>query len=297
MRKLTAHLAMTVMALALTVVPARGQFHVVGVGSGFTSVNGVNDNGLFVGSQANLGNQPVLGFSFTGGSGLSMVPVSILLTQTGASNVAANGVNNQRAVVGNYTDIFGSHGFMQPNPATFPTTIDFPGASQTIASAINDSGEIVGYYITGSTFNGFQDIGGTLTTLGPPSATSTQIFGINNAGQITGTYSGGDCSAGSCGFIYQSGTFTQITAPGAISTSVFGISNSGVVVGQYSTSLATHGFSDSGGVFTNVDAPFCDPGTTVVMAANLSGELVGNCTKTVPDTLGGTIVLGFVFKP
>jgi uncharacterized membrane protein len=295
MHRFAAYLAMTITAFALTAVPARAQFHIVGIGSGATSVNGVNDNGQLVGTQSNMGNQPEMGFAFLGGEQL-LIPVSILLTQTGASNMEANGINNPGAIVGDYTDIFGTHGFMQPKTTVFPTTINFSGASQTIATGINDTGVIVGYYITGSTYNGFEDIGGTLTTLNPPGATFTQVGGINNAGQIVGTYDSSDCS--SCGFLYQSGTFTQIVAPGAISTSVYGISNAGVLVGQYTTaSFATHSFSDADGVFTDVDAPFCDPGTTTVQGANSSGELVGYCMKTVPDTLGGTIYLGFTMKP
>jgi uncharacterized membrane protein len=295
MRRFTSHLVITLTVLALTAVPAVAQFHIVGIGSGFTTVNGVNDKGQIVGTQANAGNQPEMGFALLGGE-QSIIPVSILLTQTGSSNVAANGINNSGAIVGNYTDIFGSHGFMQPNASTFPTTFDFSGASTTIATGINDSGEIVGYYITGSNFSGFQDVGGTLTALNPPGATFTQLGGINNAGQIVGTYNSSECS--SCGFLYQGGTFTQVMAPGSISTSVYGISNSGVLVGQYTSSgFAVHGFTDAGGVFTDVDAPFCDPGTTVVQGANTSSELVGYCIKTVPGTLGGQITVGFTMKP
>jgi probable HAF family extracellular repeat protein len=294
MLKFTARPVMILMICVTAVVSAPAQFHIVAIGSGYTSANGVNDKGQFVGTQSNFGSPP-LGFAITTGDGLLIVPVSVMLTQVGATVVTANGINNLGAIVGNYTDIFGSHGFLQSNAATFPIAIDFPGASQTVATGVNDLGQIVGYYITGSTFNGFEDVGGTLTALAPPGATFTQIFGINNAGQISGTYGGGDCS-GICGFVYRAGTFTQIQAPGAISTNVYGISNAGVVVGQYTTNSETHGFAYSGGVFTNVDAPECDEGTTIVMGANRSGELVGNCTKTVPNTFGGAITMGFIVK-
>jgi hypothetical protein len=300
MRKFTILSMLTSALIALSTTRALAQYTTISIGSGFTSANGVNDTGQVVGTQSNLGNQPELGFQI--GTNLpalgafgGLLPVGITLTQTGVSNVTANGINNVHRIVGNYTDIFGSHGFVDLNEVY--TTIDFPGATETVATGINDSGQIVGYYITGSTFNGFQDIGGSLTTLGPPGATFTEIFGINNTGQISGTYSGGDCS-GTCGFIYQGGTFTQITAPGAIVTNVYGISNTGVVVGQYTTaSFETHGFSDSAGVFTNIDVPNADSGTTIVMGVNSSGELVGNYTETVPGTLGGSMVLGFRKKP
>ena len=298
MLKFAAHLVTALTLVVATIVPATAaKFHIVAIGSGYTSVNGVNDKGQFVGTQQNFG-QPSLGFAFTNGSGLLIVPVNVLLSQIGATTMAANGTNNLGAIVGNYTDVFGSHGFAQSSAATltFPVTIDFPGANQTVATGINDLNQIVGYYVTGSTFSGFQDVGGTLTTFGPPGASFTQILGINNAGQISGTYSGGDCPW-ICGFLYQGGTFTQIVAPGAISTNVYGISNSGLVMGQYTTNSAIHGFTYSSGVFTNVDVPECDEGTTIVVGANSSGELVGNCTKTVPNTFGGTITVGFIMEP
>lgn len=279
---------------ALAAAPARGQYTTIGIGSGFTTVNGVNDAGAMVGTQGNLGNQPEIGFVRTGPE---ILPVSVFLTQTGASNVTANGINKLGQIVGNYTDEFGSHGYMQSNITTY-TTIDFPGAEGTVATAINDSGEIVGYYLEDSKYNGFVDIGGSLSALNPPGATYTQIYGINNAGQISGTYGGGDCPQRDyCGFVYQGGKFTRIMAPGAFDTDVYGVSNSGIVVGQYFTETGvSHGFMESGGVFTNVDVPG-SMGTTVVIDANSSGVLVGNYTITVPGTFGGTITLGFIKMP
>ena len=57
-----------------------------------------------------------------------------------------------------------------------------PGLSTTYAYGINDSGQIVGYFVDASGSHGFVDTGGTFTTL-PGIAT-----GINNSGQIVGTF-------------------------------------------------------------------------------------------------------------
>src|SRR5215472_7204635 len=49
------------------------------------------------------------------------------------------------------------------------TTIDFPGATQTIANGLNDHGDIVGRYLdSNGVFHGYLLSGGTFTTLDPP---------------------------------------------------------------------------------------------------------------------------------
>jgi uncharacterized membrane protein len=56
---------------------------------------------------------------------------------------AANGINDQGQIVGSYVGHDGRfHGFLQEGSAF--TTLDCPGAVNTIAWAINASGEIVG---------------------------------------------------------------------------------------------------------------------------------------------------------
>jgi uncharacterized membrane protein len=280
---------------ALAVSPALAQYNTIGLGTRSTAVTGVNDSGEIVGTQNSIGTFDDEAFMVKPKSFPFLV--GVLLSQSGTTSVDANGINGKGTIVGHETDHFGTHGYVRSLKETYKT-IDYPGAEFTVATAINDSDTIVGYYLVGGVYHGFQDVGGTLTTLDEPGSSFTQIFGINNAGQISGLYSGGDCTIVTCGFVYQNGTFSKIVAPGSISTAVYGISNAGVVVGSYGLgSGVAHGFSESGGVFTDVDVPSADVGTTVVLGANASGELVGYYTKTVPNTLGGSIILGFVKKP
>jgi uncharacterized membrane protein len=87
-----------------------------------------------------------------------------------------------------YSDNNGnSHGFLDSN-STF-STIDDP-KGQTLAVAINDSGQIVGFYDdTAGLTNGFLDTGGAFTTIDDPNGTNgTTADGINEAGQIVGSY-------------------------------------------------------------------------------------------------------------
>ena len=53
------------------------------------------------------------------------------------------------------------------------TTIDYPGASDTFASGINNAGQVVGYYEDASgdiDAHGFLESGGSFTTINVPGA-------------------------------------------------------------------------------------------------------------------------------
>ncbi|HLJ92101.1 MAG TPA: hypothetical protein VKU02_02805, partial [Gemmataceae bacterium] len=91
------------------------------------------------------------------------------------------------------------------------TTIDVPGSVQTVASGINDAGQVVGYYNEAGggrgSQHGFLLSNGLYTTLDVPGAVVTQAMGLNNVGQIVGSY--GD-AAGTHGFILSGGSYTQL---------------------------------------------------------------------------------------
>jgi probable HAF family extracellular repeat protein len=141
------------------------------------------------------------------------------------------------------------------------TTLDDPSATAgtTQASGINDTGQIVGSYVS-SGDHGFLYSGGTYTAIDDPLALlaeATQAFGINATGQIVGTFfntSGG----GYHGFLYSGGTYTTLDVPGGSSdTFAYGINASGQIVGNYTDgSNHLHGFLYSGGIYTTLDGPF-----------------------------------------
>ena len=77
-------------------------------------------------------------------------------------------------------------------PAPTFSTIDFPGASFTVAFGINNRGEIVGNYgFADGTGHGFLLDKGNFTTIDFPGAPATApkgALGINDGGQIVGFY-------------------------------------------------------------------------------------------------------------
>ena len=122
------------------------------------------------------------------------------------------------------------------------TTIDAPGAApdQVIGGAyggtyplsINNSGEIVGYYVDSTNgHHGFVYINGSFTTIdytGCANASGTVFRGVNNSGEIVG-----HCGVSEgLSFVYQNGTFAVIN-PGP-NLSIFeasGVNDSGQIVG------------------------------------------------------------------
>ena len=71
----------------------------------------------------------------------------------GAVSVQALGINNERQVVGSYTDATGAtHGFLYDQGKNTYTTIDDPNGVKgknalTVANGINDKGQVVGFYL------------------------------------------------------------------------------------------------------------------------------------------------------
>lgn len=151
--------------------------------SGSTSVNvtGVNDKLSYVGT-------------YTDAQGVDHAFLEIYgrfqtLQPAGAHDVSPSAVNQNDVVVGTYRDASNNlHSFVFDH-GTYSTVVD-PDAvgGTTVATGINASGEIVGYYNDGAggPDKGFVDIGGVFTTIDAQPGLSTDISGVNDAGQIVG---------------------------------------------------------------------------------------------------------------
>lgn len=176
----------------------------------------------------------------------------------------------------------------QPDPTFTFSTIDVPGATNTLAGGINNLAHIVGYYTQADgVFHGFKDVGGMFTSIDDPNATSgTGAADINGSDQIVGSYNFTDPShqlEGAHGFLLSGGVFTAIDypAPGVTSTTPVGINGFGDVVGLYRMNSPGIAFLLSGGVYTS----FVYPGgcCTHANGINDAGQIVGQY-KTPDDT-------------
>src|SRR5260370_598559 len=139
--------------------------------------------------------------------------------------------------------------------ATFDDPLNTCGDG-TLASGINDTGQIVGTYADASGVHGFLLSGGSYTTLDDPLASQgTVAVGINDMGQIVGYY--GD-AIGIHGFLYSGGTYATLDDPLASSnTYALGINAAGQIVGFYQNGSGNHGFLE-----TTVPNPSPPAGTT-----------------------------------
>jgi probable HAF family extracellular repeat protein len=126
-----------------------------------------------------------------------------MITVRGATSVTATAINNLGAAAGFYVNARGATvAFVQFHGGrTF--TIAMPGASATQAFGVNDNGEIVGTYTTGTGNNavthGFTWMNGKFTTVNYPMASSTTINGVNDEGDIVGFYT--DAKGNTDGFV------------------------------------------------------------------------------------------------
>jgi uncharacterized membrane protein len=182
----------------------------------------------------------------------------------GALATLAGGINHSGQIVGmscnaetcSFGYPFAAHGFLLSQIGESFTTIDYPGALGTAATAINDAGDIVGNYFTCQgepsdsellrlsctlvQLHGFLLSGGTYTTIDPPGSISTNVGGINNSGEIAGTYAVPPFKTH--GFLFKSGVYTIVDVPGASSTGVAGVNDQGEIVGTAQTNSGTENF-------------------------------------------------------
>jgi uncharacterized protein (TIGR03437 family) len=113
------------------------------------------------------------------------------------------------------------------------TRFDVPGAAHTRAEAINNRGQILGWYLdaAGASHCFLRDAASTFTTFDPPGAGAT-CRGLNNLGQVVGTLND---SRGFHGYIRDAaGQFTlfdiPMRGPGA---AVAAINDRGEIVGTF----------------------------------------------------------------
>jgi uncharacterized membrane protein len=174
-------------------------------------------------------------------------------------------------------------------------TVDFPGAPDSAAYAINDHGQILGGYgpdlQTNAPNTGFYLNRNAFQEIDFPGAAQTAAFGLNNVGEISGTYI--DVAGNYHGFNLVKGIYTGVDVPGAVLTQAQGVNDSGEIVGLYydSGSNAGQGFALNGSTFTTIDMPGATGGTYCV-GVNNSGEIVGEYIDSAGDYHGFLWVSG-----
>jgi hypothetical protein len=176
-------------------------------------------------------------------------------------------------------------------------TLDYPGAANTFASAIEGK-VVVGEYTLTSTpfpYHGFVYDGSSYTTLDYPGASSTVLQDID-AGRIVGSYVTGGINHG---FKYENGVFTTIDNPltnpnSANGDEVSGISGNKLVGVFIDNNNSTHGYVYDGTNFTTLVSPYSSfstatgiDGNTIVGSYGSGGyKFNGSSYSQVNDPVG-----------
>jgi hypothetical protein len=220
-------------------------------GSVQTQVTGLNNRGVTVGFWSSMNNANQVndnhGFVDAGGhfrtadfptGSPATPPVDQLL-----------GVNDNDVAVGFYTDANGNnHGYEYNIGQHRFSTVAEAGVTNLTAAAINDAGDVAGFYVNSAgTTDGFlKTHHGQFIGLAVPGAASTMALGVNNLDEVVGVYTvGSGSSAQMHGFTWtpQHGFRTVDDPHGIGTTTVNGVNDHGQLVGFYVDSAGnTDGF-------------------------------------------------------
>jgi hypothetical protein len=154
---------------------------------------------------------------------------------------------------------------------------------------INNGGTIAGAY--GAVVpQGFTlSLPNTFTTENFPGSTSTTVTAINGSGDTAGFYT--DASGNTHGFTKIGTTFTTVDNPSStVFNQALGINNARTTVGYYApTQAGTTGqiaYSQSGGVFTNINGLLPPNVNSQAAGINSAGDIVGFYMPTNNTSIG-----------
>lgn len=155
------------------------------------------------------------------------------------------------------------------------------GKTFSIASGVNDRGDVVGVYFDDSGFqHGFLlNKHGPFSTLDFPTANDTWATGINESGIIVGYWQIRDSSGNILsihGFRWERGGFSEIMIEGSADTYVGGINARGDYGGFWDTDINSavgHAYVYSEGKYSNIDFPFPEAVGGQVNSINAKGQI------------------------
>ena len=267
--------------LVVPVASAYAQFNFTNIdcpGSTLTTTRRINNHGEMVGADRIV--PPRHAVLIKGGQCIPLAPATVL----GTNQSEAFKNNDRGDVVGYFLDNSGTpHGYFLSKKGVL-TQLDFPGASDTEAWGINESGTVVGFfdeYDSGGNLiaeHGFTWNGGNFTQVDYPGSGDTAVTGINASGDLVGVWDPGPTATVGHGFIRtKQGEFISFNVPigGATLTQINDINANDQILGVYIDALgAEHGFLQVGATFTAIDYPGAV--TTSAWGINSSGQIVGN---------------------
>ena len=192
-------------------------------------------------------------------------------------------INDSGVVIGKFNTV--AFSYSGGSGGTY-TEIDYPKSTMTVASGINATGVIAGYYTTGlkALASGYVYSDGTYTRIKYPKSKDTYVTAIDTSGAVAGYYIKGSQEFG---FADSGGKYTRIKFPKSSETVVEAMSPSGALAGYYLEENKEYGFMYSGGTYTRLRFPGSTQ--TNATAINASGEVAGDYVKGSEDESFGFV--------
>jgi len=275
-------------ALLVLVASSYAQFTFTSIdypGGTLTTARGIRNHGEIVGAYRIV--PPRHALLIKAGKFIPLAPETVLAT----SNSEAFKINSDGDIVGRYAGNNGLfHGFLLHKGKLI--TLNFPGASDTYAFGVNNSGIVVGYWDLLSSvggvvaYHGFMWEDGVFQQMDFPGSVDSSIFSINAHGDFVGSWDSGIHSPIAHGFVCSRKQCTSFDVPvaGATLTQPDDINASGQIAGAYVDGGLVHAFLIDGKNFTSFDFPGAT--STLAWGINASGQIVGDYLNADGSTHG-----------
>lgn len=276
-------------ALLAFVVSAYAQFSFTSIdypGGTLTTARGIRNHGEIVGAYRI--DPPRHALLIKAGKFIPLAPDTVL----GTNFSEAFKINGRGDIVGRYAASNGSiQGFLLSKGVL--TTLSFPGASNTYAFGINNSGTVVGYWDLLSSlgnvvaYHGFTWKNGSFKQVDFPGSRDSSILGINARGDFVGSWDSGLNHPIAHGFVCSRNKCSSFDAPvaGATLTQADDINGKGQIVGAYTDRGGVmHAFLLAGANFTSFDFPGAT--STLAWGINATGQIVGDYLNADGSTHG-----------
>lgn len=238
-----------------------------------TYVSGINDAGTIVGTYRDV-NGFFHGFLYSTKGGFTDVSVP------NATSTSLEAINDKGVAVGSTTSPSGVTTVITYAGGTF-TTPAITTSATPIPVAIDNAGQIAGWYSAGRGENSFVYSGGTATILANPGKVFySQAFGMNTHGVVVGQAATVD--GHQYGFTYHGSHYQLYTTTCPASSLCYfqGINDSGVIVGASFTGPAkSTAFVWTGkGAYVTLPAPNGTDTNYAATAINNAGVIVGEAS-------------------
>jgi probable HAF family extracellular repeat protein len=107
------------------------------------------------------------------------------------------------------------------------------------AQAINNKGQVVGYFSAPDGIHAFLYEAGQIKDLGTLGGTNIYALSINDASQVAGV---AETSSGMQAFLFQNGSITNLETLGGLNSYAYGINHRGEIVGHIDTPIGARAF-------------------------------------------------------